>query len=127
MRIPTLLLLATVVQVAHAAAGPLDGATVEVRFEATGKGGGTDRLVFADGTVAAPGIRRRFGFEPAPYAVERGPDAAIVTATMTSAAHGEVVFTMTIVPSGEITGTRVWSKPGKDPIEHPFTGTLPQR
>jgi hypothetical protein len=44
--------------------------------------------------------------------------------TMTSAEHGDLLFEGT-VQGKAIQGKRTWSKPGKPPIVHRFTGQQP--
>jgi hypothetical protein len=46
---------------------------------------------------------------------------AVFRFTMTSAEHGDLLFEGT-VQGRTITGRRTWSKPGKTPIVHRFSG-----
>jgi hypothetical protein len=106
-------------------AGPLDGKTLTATFIAEGQGGGSESLCFAAGLLDAPTIREHFGFAATAYTAVKEQDGLHASATFTSAEHGQVVITMIINPKDlSVAGQRTWSKPGKKPIVHPFTGTL---
>lgn len=118
--------MSAVVHAAQAAAhGLLDGTTISAAFvDTSGKKQGEDSLIFAGGVLEAPGIRKAYAFEPASYTTEKGKDGIVsFKATLTSTEHGSLVIEGTITKQA-ITGKRTWSKPGKPPIEHAFTGTL---
>ncbi len=100
----------------------LDGVTCTVQMSQDGKPKDKDTLVFANGTGSSPGIAKAYAFAPAPYtATRKGADAAFAF-TVTSAEHGKVEF-KGVISGDQVTGTRTWSKPDKEPIVFNFTGT----
>jgi hypothetical protein len=107
-----------------AATGALDQQVFAVAFVDEAKARqGEDQLRFDDGKLVLPGIRKRYGFEPSTYTTKPTADGGLsFTATLTSAKHGSLAVSGTIVRD-QATGTRTWSKGGKDAIVHAFTGT----
>ncbi len=108
-----------------AATGRLDGSTIVAAFvDQAGKHQGEDNLVFSAGRLDAEGLRATYAFEAAAYTAEKAKDGAITfTAAFTSAKHGSLLIEGRIAKQ-EASGRRIWSKPGKTPIEHAFSGTL---
>lgn len=117
------LLLCPGLHAAQAKAPSLDGTTLAVAFsDSAGKAMGEDSIVFADGKLDLPGIRAQFGFEAAACTVTAGKDGALAfTATLTSVKHGSLLVEGSLAKA-KASGKRSWSKPGKEPIVHTFTG-----
>jgi hypothetical protein len=94
----------------------------DVTFTEDGKAQDADILVLADGKLALPGLGQRYAFAPAACKAKPGKGGAVTfTATLTSAQHGSLAVAGTVT-GHTVTGTRTWSKPGKPPIVHQFTG-----
>ena len=119
-----LLCLGVTPAVRAADSGPLDGVTASVAFsDKAGKKQGSDKLVFAAGKLALPGLQKQFAFTPAAYTVVQDKDGTVeFKATLTSTEHGSLAISGKIAKQ-QVTGTRSWSKPGKEAIEHSFSGT----
>ena len=109
---------------AEAASGLLDGMTIEASFvDAAGKKQGDDKLVFASGKLDAQALHKAYAFEPAAYTALKEKNGTLsFTATLTSAEHGSLVVEGRLAKRAA-SGKRTWSKPGKQPIEHAFTGS----
>lgn len=111
---------------AAAAVPTLDGRSyaVDLVEDDTGKAQGRDTLVFTGGFGECQTAGKKYGYAKGLCTVVGNPKAkAEVTFrfTMTSAEHGELLFEGT-VKGKAVQGKRTWSKPGKTPIVHRFTG-----
>jgi hypothetical protein len=106
----------------------LDGRTfaIDLIEDDTGKAQGKDTVVFANGSGDCETSGRKYGYAKGLCTVLKGKAKGEVTFrfTMTSAEHGDLLFEGT-VQGKAITGKRTWSKPGKPPIVHRFTGQQP--
>lgn len=92
----------------------------------TGKAQGKDTLVFAAGSGECQAAGKKYGYAKGLCTVIKGKAKGelMFRFTMTSAEHGELVFEGTVQAKG-VQGKRIWSKPGKTPIVHRFTGQQP--
>lgn len=125
-----LLLLLTLIgflaPVLGAAAAPsLDGRNfvIDLVEDDTGKAQGKDTLVFAEGSGDCQSAGKKYGYAKGVCTVAKGKAKGdmMFRFTMTSAEHGELLFEGT-VKGNAVQGRRTWSKPGKTPIVHRFTG-----
>jgi uncharacterized protein YfiM (DUF2279 family) len=109
---------------ASAAAAPsLDGRAFAITLveEGSGKDQGKDVLAFAGGQGECQNAGRKYGYAKGMCTVTKAKDGLSFRFAMTSAEHGELVFEG-VVQGKAVQGTRSWSKPGKTPIVHRFTG-----
>lgn len=108
-----------------AAAPALDGRSfvVDLVEDDTGKAQGKDTLVFAAGSGDCQTAGKKYGYAKGLCTVAKGKAKGdmMFRFTMTSAEHGELLFEGTIKGTA-VQGKRTWSKPGKTPIVHSFTG-----
>ena len=108
----------------------LDGRRFSVQFtDAAGAKQDTDTIEFRDGRLVLPGIAKRYGFAAGTYRVASVPGGSTITATLVSDKHGQVEISQSIPSSAKpgqpaISGTRTWTKGGKDAIVHQLTGTV---
>lgn len=113
---------------AATAAPTLDGRSfaIELVEDDTGKAQGKDTLVFAAGSGECEAAGKKYGYAKGLYTAVKGKTKGDVMFrfTMTSAEHGDLVFEGTVQAKG-VQGKRTWSKPGKTPIVHRFTGQQP--
>ncbi len=119
-----------------ASAPTLDGRTYAIGLvEAdSGKAQGQDTLVFTEGFAECQAAGKKYGYAKGVYtvvAVVAGKGSKTKATgelqfhfSMASAEHGELRFEGTI-QGQTIQGQRTWSKPGKTPIVHRFTGKQP--
>jgi hypothetical protein len=122
MRNLSVIALLCLAALAGAAAGPLDGSSFAIQLASDGKAQGADVLAFAGGEADCVAAARKYAYAKAAYQAEKQGKAWSFRFTMTSAEHGDLAFAGRITAEG-VTGTRTWSKPGKTPIVHTFTGT----
>jgi hypothetical protein len=108
-----------------AAAPSLDGRSfvVELVEADSGKAQGKDTLVFAEGSGECQAAGKKYGYAKGLCTVAKGKAKGEMTFrfTMTSAEHGELLFEGS-VQGKAVQGKRTWSKPGKTPIVHRFSG-----
>lgn len=125
-----LALLASLLPMLSAATGPmLDGRTftIDLVEDESGKAQGKDALVFAKGFGECQVAGKKYGYAKGLCTVAENKKTRGVVAfrfTMSSAEHGDLLFEGTIRGKA-VEGRRTWSKPGKTPIVHRFTGTQP--
>lgn len=107
---------------ASAAVGPLDGSSFTIQLTGEGKAQGSDVLSFVagDGDCATAG--KKYAYAKGAYKAEKQAKTWSFRFTMHSDEHGDLAFEGKVTPEG-VTGTRTWSKPGKTPIVHTYTGT----
>ncbi len=115
MRLIILLLISTVLLYA-------EDQSYDVNFHIKGKGGGPDVLNITKKTFQDEAIEKHFQFKPAPYKISKEGSVTRLQSTLSSKKHGKVEFQAVIAADGSIAGLRIWSKPGKTPIIHAFTG-----
>jgi uncharacterized protein YfiM (DUF2279 family) len=109
---------------ASAAAAPsLDGRAFAIALveDGSGKDQGKDVLAFAGGQGECQNAGRKYGYAKGMCTVTKTKDRLAFRFAMTSAEHGELVFEG-VVHGKTVQGTRTWSKPGKTPIVHRFSG-----
>lgn len=124
-----LLLLAGGVGGLSAATAPaLDGRrfVIELVEEPSGKAQGKDTLVFAEGYGDCQTAGKKYGYAKGLCTVTAAKGgtakgAATFRFTMASTEHGELLVEGT-VQGNAVQGKRTWSKPGKTPIVHRFSG-----
>lgn len=116
------LVLLCLAALAGAAAGPLDGASFAIQLTGEGKAQGGDVLGFAAGEGDCATAAKKYAYAKGPYKAEKQGKAWTFRFTMSSGEHGDLAFEGRITAEG-VSGTRTWSKPGKTPIVHTFTGT----
>lgn len=126
LRILALFILFALVPALQAATVPtLDGRTfpIDLVEDDSGKPQGKDTLVFASGSGECQTAGTKYGYAKGLCKVMKGKnkDELLFRFTMTSPEHGDLLFEGT-VQGKSITGKRTWSKPGKPPIVHRFTG-----
>lgn len=128
MRVLALLLWCWSSLIVMAAGTPLDGRsfTITLVEEGSGKAQGQELLRFAEGHGECQNAGRKYGYVKGlctTTAARRKGELGF-RFVMTSAEHGELLVVGT-VSGGSVSGTRTWSKPGKTPIVHRFSGTQP--
>jgi hypothetical protein len=121
--------LPAVLHAAVATAAPsLDGRTfaIDLVEDDTGKAQGKDTLVFVGGSGDCETSGKKYGYAKGLCTVAKGKTKGEVAFrfAMTSPEHGDLLFEGT-VQGKTIQGKRTWSKPGKTPIVHRFTGQQP--
>jgi hypothetical protein len=128
MRVLALLLVLWSSLTLVAADAPLDGRsfTITLVAEDSGKTQGQDLLRFAEGHGECQNAGRKYGYAKGLCTTTAGRKKGDLgfRFVMTSAEHGELLVIGT-VSGGSVSGTRTWSKPGKTPIVHRFSGTQP--
>lgn len=102
--------------------GALDGTQFAVIFSVTGSGAGeNDTLSFARGQLLSAAWRR-MGFAPAPYQAERSREGWTFSAEARSARNGELSWRGMVFSDQTISGSLVWSRRGREPVNYIFVG-----
>ena len=97
----------------------LDGMTFVGEMGEQGKTkGDSDTFVFQDGTFQSAACEP-YGFEPASYTATEEGNAVTFHAKAESSNEGTMTWTGAM-NGEELTGTAIWTKPGKHPVEYWF-------
>lgn len=100
----------------------LDGWTFSITtsLEQTGYGG-SDTLFFAGGSFESA-ASRRWGFARAAYLIEREREGTGWSAVARSPRGGEIRWRGIVFRDETISGSVVWTRPGRRPINYTFLG-----
>lgn len=103
------------------AGGPLDGKSFHGKLTETGKKSGhNDTFEFKDGQFRSTGCAAD-GFQYGTYAFESAGSSTF-TAQVTSKKEGTMDWKGTVT-GDSITGTAVWTRQGKPPVNYTFTAS----
>ena len=97
----------------------------QVQFHVKGEGAGPDTFVINKNTLQSSVIEKHYKFKPGPCTIsadKKDKHVQYLKAVLSSKQHGTVTITGVISADGHIAGMRVWSKPGKQPINACFYG-----